>query len=431
MQILILCGIYAVELFCYQLGLRILFEVRLKTKVWMFVGLVLPVLIGVMAVDASGKNVLVSFVVIAVTFLTVEGRVLEKGVRIALVMLILACADDIYSYTCISNTIFGNLYYDNASYFQIKCLTAVTVLFLLHVKIKIFQYKKIHIGSIIYLILGSIVALMMCCLAMLNYAKEFLKNSNFSVFCNILDVTIYIGIFLLVIFIVYIKNTHERMERLLETEQLMKESQVNYYKQLLKKESETRKYRHDMVNHLVYLQEVLKNNQVENARKYVEDILGGFKRIQNTYYVTGNEMVDTIMNYFLGMLPESVHIEIHGKYPIELAMEEIDICTIFSNVFQNAVEEIIENPIQEAAVQVEVIKGKQYVEYKIKNSIYTDIVIGRNGLPKSGKADKKNHGIGMGNVKETIERNEGRFQWCQKEGYFCVTLTLPIKNITA
>ena len=50
MQILILCGIYAVELFCYQLGLRILFEVRLKTKVWMFVGLVLPVLIGVMAV---------------------------------------------------------------------------------------------------------------------------------------------------------------------------------------------------------------------------------------------------------------------------------------------------------------------------------------------------------------------------------------------
>ena len=44
---------------------------------------------------------------------------------------------------------------------------------------------------------------------------------------------------------------------------------MNYYKQLLKKESETRKYRHDMVNHLVYLQEVLKNDQAENARKYV------------------------------------------------------------------------------------------------------------------------------------------------------------------
>ncbi len=430
MQILILCGIYAVELLCYQLGLRILFEVRLKTKVWMLVGLVLPVVIGVLPVDASGKNVLVSLGVIAITFLTVEGRVVEKGVRIALVLLVLACTDDIYSYTCMDSSIFSNLYYANASYFQIKCLTAFSVFFMLLVKIKIFKHKKVHIGSIIYFILGSIVALMMCCLATLNYAKEFLKSSSFNIFCNILDITIYIGIFLLVIFIVYIKNTHERMERLLETEQLMKESQVSYYKQLLKKESETRKYRHDMVNHLVYLQEVLKNNNVENARKYVEDILGGFKRIQNTYYVTGNEMIDTIMNYFLGMLPETVQIEIHGRHPVELEMEEIDICTIFSNVFQNAVEEIIENPIQNATVQVEVTKGKQYAEYLIKNSMYTDIVIGKNGLPKSGKADKKNHGIGMMNMIETVERNEGRFQWCQKEGYFCVILTLPIKNIT-
>ena len=89
MQILILCGIYAVELFCYQLGLRILFEVRLKTKVWMFVGLVLPVLIGVMAVDAVGKNVLVSLSSVIVIFLSAEGKIREKGIQLALVFLLL------------------------------------------------------------------------------------------------------------------------------------------------------------------------------------------------------------------------------------------------------------------------------------------------------------------------------------------------------
>lgn len=431
MQILILCGIYAVELFCYQLGLRILFEVRLKTKVWMFVGLVLPVLIGVMAVDASGKNVLVSLVVIAVTFLTVDGRVLEKGVRIILTLLLLMCVEEVFAYICKEFVVFQSAYRININYLKIKCCAGIGMLLLNQIKLKIVKNEKIHINSMIYFVLGIIVFSMMTCLTALNYTKTLLKDTNFKMFCNILDIVICCGIFLVIVFVVYIKNTHERMERLLKTEQLMKESQVNYYKQLLKKESETRKYRHDMVNHLVYLQEVLKNDQAENARKYVEDILGGFKRIQNTYYVTGNEMVDTIMNYFLGMLPESVDIEIHGKYPVELAMEDIDICTIFANVFQNAVEEIIENSIQEAAVQVEITKGKQYVEYKIKNSIYTDIVIGRNGLPKSEKSDKKNHGIGMVNVKETIERNEGRFQWCQEDGYFCVTLTLPIKKITA
>lgn len=208
------------------------------------------------------------------------------------------------------------------------------MLLLNQIKLKIVKNEKIHINSMIYFVLGIIVFSMMTCLTALNYTKTLLKDTNFKMFCNILDIVICCGIFLLIVFVVYIKNTHERMERLLKTEQLMKESQVNYYKQLLKKESETRKYRHDMVNHLVYLQEVLKNDQAENARKYVEDILGGFKRIQNTYYVTGNEMVDTIMNYFLGMLPESVDIEIHGKYPVELAMEDIDICTIFANVFR-------------------------------------------------------------------------------------------------
>ena len=430
MQILILCGIYAVELLCYQLGLRILFEVRLKTKIWMLVGLVLPVVIGVLPVDASGKNVLVSLGVIAITFLTVEGRVVEKGVRIILTLLLLMCVEEVFAYISKEFIVFQSAYRININYFKIKCCAGIGALLLNQIKLKIVKNEKIHINSMIYLVLGIIVFSMMTCLTALNYTKTLLENTNFKMFCNILDIVICCGIFLLIVFVVYIKNTHERMEQLLETEQLMKESQVNYYKQLLKKESETRKYRHDMVNHLVYLQEVIKNNHVDNAKKYVEDILGGFKRIQSTYYVTGNEMVDTIMNYFLGMLPESVHVEISGKYPVELAMEEIDICTIFSNVFQNAVEEIIKNPIQEAAVQVEVTKGKQYVEYKIKNSIYTDIVIGRNGLPKSEKSDKKNHGIGMVNVKETVERNEGRFQWCQEDGYFCVTLTLPIKNIT-
>lgn len=239
------------------------------------------------------------------------------------------------------------------------------------IKIKVLNKQKVHISSCIYFLLGMIGTSMLLCLAMLINTKNFFVNMRFKIFCSIMDIVICIGVYLLVLFVIYIKNAHERMERLLKTEQLMKESQVNYYKQLLKKESETRKYRHDMVNHLVYLQEVLKNNQAENARKYVEDILGGFKRIQNTYYVTGNEMVDTIMNYFLGMLPESVDIEIHGKYPVELAMEDIDICTIFANVFQNAVEEIIENPIQEAGSTSRNHKGKTVCGYKIKNSIYT------------------------------------------------------------
>ena len=83
-NILVLCGIYLVELACYQLGIRILFEVRQKSYVWMAVGIVCPVIIGVLPVEVSGKSVLVTVVVISVMFLSLEGRGIEKGVELVL-----------------------------------------------------------------------------------------------------------------------------------------------------------------------------------------------------------------------------------------------------------------------------------------------------------------------------------------------------------
>ena len=84
----------------------------------------------------------------------------------------------------------------------------------------------------------------------------------------------------------------------------------------MKKEADTRKYRHDMVNHLVYVQETLSQNRMSDAQQYLANILGGFKKIQSSYYAIGNEMLDTIMNYFFGMLPKEVEtfIRRHSLY---------------------------------------------------------------------------------------------------------------------
>ncbi len=430
MEILILCGIYLVELVCYQLGLRILFEVRQKTKVWMIAGVLMPVVIGNLPIDASGKNVLVSLWVTTVTFLTSGGNIGEKGARLTLTFLLLMCTEEVFRYFCNEILVFKSAYIISLNYLEIKSCSAVSILIFNMIKNKIFKNRKTHIDSVIYLVLGVIGASMLLCLASLNYAKPFIENSGFKIFCSVLNLVIYIGIFLLIIFIVYIKNTHEHMEQLLKTEQLMKESQVNYYKQLLKKETDTRKYRHDMVNHLIYIQDILRKNKVNDAARYVDNILGGFKKIQNTYYVSGNEMVDTIMNYFFGMLPGSVEVDIRRKCPVEINAEETDICTIFSNIFQNAVEEIIEHNILDAKIIIEVKRGRHFVQYNVRNSLYDEIKeneIGKNGLPKSSKSDKRNHGIGMINTKNAVERSYGKFGWYQKDGYFCVNLILPVK----
>ena len=100
-------------------------------------------------------------------------------------------------------------------------------------------------------------------------------------------------------------------------------------------------------------------------------------------------------------------------------------------MFQNAVDEIKENDILNAKIIVKAQKGKQYVMYSIINTMAFEIdkkCIDKDGLPISHKTDKRNHGIGMLNVKSTIERNHGKFDWKQDDGYFCVEIVLPIKE---
>lgn len=435
MEILLLCGIYVAELFCFLAGLRILFDVSKKknAKTWMIAGVLAPVGIGMLSgIDAFGKNILITISVFLIMFAILEGSGLEKGIRLVLAFQLLECIEGIFSYVYEAILMLtAKSCRESLNYLIAKCCTVLSIFLMNLVKEKIRGLRKIHINSTIYFIIGIIIVSMMLCQAILQQTIGYLPNDRYKMLYHVVNMAIFISIFLLVVFVVYIKNTHERMEQLLKTEKLLKESQVNYYKQSLKKEADTRQYRHDMVNHLVYVQDVLSRNRIEDAQNYLANMLGGFKKIQNTYYVTGNEMIDTILNYFSGMLPESAAVYVRGRCPVSFDMEDTDVCAVFSNIFQNAVEEITENKIENADVVVEIQKGRRYAEYTIRNSLAAkidEISLDKRGFPKSRKSDRRNHGIGMANIKHTAERNGGKFEWFQKDGYFGVTVVLPIKS---
>ncbi len=431
MEVILLCGIYLVELACYQVGIRILFDVNIKTYKMAIGGILIPILIALLPVDPLWKNVFISDCAIGIILISIKGRFSDRGVRLLLTFLFLECIDKIFILICKNILIFNVEYSENINFFKVRCCIMISVFILYGIKKKINQCKKIHINSAIYFVLGTSAISMMFCLAILNQIINYLPHYNYVILCEILNIAIFVSIFLLVAFVVYIKNTHEKMEQLLKTEQMLKESQVNYYKQILKKEEETRKYRHDMVNHLIYVQDMLNTNKVDHARRYLIGILGGFEKIQKMYYSIGNEMVDIIMNYFFGMLPQDVHIELKGRCPVNIDMNDTDICTVFSNLFQNSVEEIIENNIGNAKIYFEVYKGKYFVQYVIKNSVHAKInekYVNKNGLPISHKADIKNHGIGMLNTKNTVEKYNGKFEWTQEKDYFCVSVVLPLKQ---
>ena len=117
MEILILCGIYLVELLCYLILLQMLFDVRVKTKVWLIVGIALPIILGFLSVDISGKIFCVSISVVLVMLVSIEGSYIEKGIRLVLTLLLLECVNGIFTNPCEKLMILiGNNYMRDLNY---------------------------------------------------------------------------------------------------------------------------------------------------------------------------------------------------------------------------------------------------------------------------------------------------------------------------
>lgn len=71
-------------------------------------------------------------------------------------------------------------------------------------------------------------------------------------------------------------------------------------------------------------------------------------------------------------------------------------------------------------------QGVQYMKFTISNSSRMKKMNISSKLPLTTKADKKNHGIGLRNVRETVEKNQGKFLWEYKENEFKVEIALPL-----
>ena len=129
MEILLLLGIYCVELVCYQVVLKILFQVEVRNRKWMVLGLVLSIIIGVLPRDdVLGKNLLITANVFGVMFISIEGKIIDKSISLVLTLLLLACIDDIFAYP--SEKIFRFVdirYMEHVTYFASKCCVYISV----------------------------------------------------------------------------------------------------------------------------------------------------------------------------------------------------------------------------------------------------------------------------------------------------------------
>lgn len=236
-----------------------------------------------------------------------------------------------------------------------------------------------------------------------------------------------ISMVMLVMFVIYINDTNKKIKQCLEMERALKETQKNYYEAMIQKEEDTKKFRHDVSNHIMCLRELAEREELRGVKQYIDEMQGEMGKIQKRCYSIGNTVMDAVLNHYSQMLPESVEIKIKGYLEENLLISDVELCTIFSNIMRNSVEEIKKQQSANKYLKVKIHTGNEDFTIEVCNSAQGKKEKGKGGLPETTKENKSHHGIGLKNIKETVERNKGIFQWESTLEEFRVKVILPLR----
>lgn len=412
MEIIAVMSIYVLQCLTYVCGSYILFNVKMRRK-GLFWGLGAIVCFFMILTARTSKEceaiyLMAYLVSVVVNVCAIMDKWHKKVSVILSVFCISACLDEIIG-TVLKH--FANFFHEYIYNILEGLLTIV--MFIIFKKAKkwfLLKYKNV-LSGIRKAIVPIVVGLCICqsvSIFGLFYAKDFISNGKLKLLFQVISVIGLLSIPIIVLFIIYVRDTNRKMEQLLVKECELKEMQERYYKVLLEKESDTRKYRHDMNDHLLCLSEMAENEKIGELKEYICEIREGFSLLQRKGYATGNDIMNILLNYYLSER-EDVHISVSGQCTKEFSLNKMEVCTIISNIIKNAVEEIERLQTEtEKYIKVKIVQRKQCIVITVKNSSQ---LIKTQGIEevKTVKIDKKNHGIGLKNIMETVQRNGGSF----------------------
>lgn len=143
---------------------------------------------------------------------------------------------------------------------------------------------------------------------------------------------------------------------------------------------------------------------------------------------TGNELLDGLLSSKIRACAKA-EIDFIAELDFRPCayMEDIDICVIFGNILDNAIEaaeQVLDS--QERSI---LLKGRQEANQYIVtcSNYYAGELHLSDGLPKTTKSDRSSHGIGLSSVQRSVKKYGGVLSLqTTDEHRLILTILLPI-----
>lgn len=268
---------------------------------------------------------------------------------------------------------------------------------------------------------GIIILIPLCSLGILYVLTDSVSAEN-------VMASVFIMISVLVVNVVVFYLYHVTLENYLSQLQYERvkersEAYANQLELLAETQHRIQALHHDMKHHIRELQGMANNKELGEINTYLQEMEAAVQ-IPGEYAHSGNYQIDSLLNYLIGEAKEKLEqVEVNIKLPQNVKLNTFKLNIILGNLLENAIEAAGHSTEKKLSLEITLDKGILFLH--VANS-YDGVLKKKGTTFLTTKENAENHGIGLKNVQEMVEAENGSFTITEKDGWFVADVMLYI-----
>ena len=275
-------------------------------------------------------------------------------------------------------------------------------------------FKEFELGKIYWIIFLVLFFSSTCVSYLIFWMMNQINDPRFNMTAMFCDIGLYVSTFLS--FFLYARSQRQNLIiRFQEQSEQQMRSQIKHMDEIILKQNELRAMRHDMNGHLIVLKEFFDNGDLLSGQRYISKLVNQLQSVTPAIS-TGNNALDAIINAKKSLAEnKKIVFQTNIKVQEKLFIADEDFSIIFGNALDNAIEacdRLQDN--EEKWINLLLQQNSKILFCRIANTApvkkETNLV--------TNKQDKINHGFGVKNMQEALNKYRATVTFKQNEGQF-------------
>lgn len=191
---------------------------------------------------------------------------------------------------------------------------------------------------------------------------------------------------------------------------------------------EMHKIRHEIKNHLAYIQVLSEHKEYEKLREYLVTVSGETEALFH-FVECGNDVVNAVMNHAIKQAQaHGVAVEPQIVVPKLLPYRETELCSLLSNLMDNAIEASAQLGADHPVVTVSIRPQQDYLFLRVTNPVDSSIPDSRRLTLQTTKENRQVHGYGTKIIRTVAERYQGSVNFDVRDGRFIADVMLYLEE---